>query len=126
MASALYTQAKQDLLGGVLDLDTDTVLVAMLSDAHTFDAGDTRLADVTAEVVGTAGTLLSKTVTNGVFDAADITLTNSSSGTTVEALVVYDTTVSNRLIAYIDNFTSFATAGNDVDVTFNASGIFSL
>lgn len=73
------------------------------SDAHEF------LSDVGGSArVGTAVTLASKSVTSGVFDAADITFSGWSSAPSVEALIiVVDTGIeaTSPLAAYIDTAT---------------------
>jgi len=78
-------------------------------------------------------TLASKTVTLGVFDAADITFTAVTAGSTVKAVVLYkDTGVNSTspLIAYIDTITGFplATNGGDISIVWDsgANKIFAL
>ena len=126
MASQLYNKAKQDLLEGNLNLSSQIIKVSLVKTAYTFSAADQDTTALGSNMVGTAFPLSSKTVTDGVFDAADATIVNSDSGSAINALVIWDDDVSDRLIAYIDNFTQFNTAGNNVVVTWNASGIFTL
>lgn len=60
-------------------------------------------SDYSATVVGTPGALSSKTVTQGVFDAADQTFTNVT-GSTVQAIAIYKdtgTAGTSRMIAFI-------------------------
>jgi hypothetical protein len=81
--------------------------------------------------VGTDQTIGSKTFVNGVFDGADVTFT-AVTGNSVEALVIYiDTGVAgtSRLVAYIDTgVTGLPVTPNsgDINITWNASGIFAL
>jgi hypothetical protein len=84
-------------------------------------------------VIGTPQTLTSPTVTAGVFDAADVTFTAVTAGSTCEGVVIYkDTGVAGTspLIAYIDTITGFplATNGGDITVQWDAGTykIFSL
>jgi hypothetical protein len=48
MASELtfYSKFKQHLLDGVINLNTDTIKVMLVTDAYTFDASDESLSDV--------------------------------------------------------------------------------
>ena len=88
--------------------------------------------DVSAGVIGTPGALTSKTVTNGVFDAADVTFT-AVTGNTVEAVILYldsGTPSTSPLIYYADQSSGAAfqitPTGSDIDIQWSASGIFAL
>lgn len=131
MANVLYPKYKEACLNGTApNLSSDTIKAVLVdTGTYTYSAAHQYLSSLTG-TVGTAITLGTKTVTNGVFDAADGTFT-SVSGNTAEALVLYkDTGVAgtSQLIAYIDTATGLALTpnGNNVDVTWNASGIFAL
>lgn len=133
MANAIYPKYKEALLDAFTDIDLQnlTAKVALI-DTGTYTYSDTHdfFNDVTG-VVGTPQTLTTKSVTNGVFDAADVTFT-SVTGNSVEALLIYiDTGVSStsRLVAYIDTDVTglpVTPNGGDITITWNASGIFAL
>ena len=106
MANALYPLYKQRALGAGLDLSSLDVKVVLVDAAdYTYSAAHEFLSDVPAGArVATSANLGSKTLTNGVFDAADITFTGVS-GDQSEALVIYQDTGAagtSRLIAYLD------------------------
>lgn len=132
MANALYNKAKESFISQnpSIDLDTDTIKVALVdTGTYTFSAAHQYYSSVTG-VVGTPATLASKTITNGVFDAADVTFT-AVSGASVEALVVYKDTGSaatSPLIAFIDTGTNLPVTpnGGDITIQWNASGILTL
>lgn len=133
MANAIYPLYKQSLLDGDsnIDLNDGTVKVALVdTGTYTYSASHQFLSDLSG-VVGTAQTIGSTTVTNGLFDGADVTFT-SVSGSSVEALVIYiDTGVAgtSRLVAYIDTSVTglpVTPNGGDISITWNASGIFQL
>src|SRR5574337_1725155 len=96
MANAIYPKFKQSLLSGDANsiISTGTVKVALVDTGiYTYSSAHQYYSDLLG-VVGTPQTLLSKTETNGVLDAADITFT-AVTGASVEALVIYiDTGVS--------------------------------
>jgi hypothetical protein len=133
MANALYTKGKEGLLDGSINLETHTIKVQLIDTADytvnlsTHDNFD----DVpSAARVGSPVALASKTFTNGVFDAADVTLT-SVTGDPSEALILYKDTgteSTSRLFAYIDTATGLPVTptGVDIAIQWNASGIFSL
>lgn len=135
MASDLYVPYIQAAMtgGANTDLTTENVKVVCVDAAdYTVDlAAHDFLNDIPAGArVGTSGNLASKTFTSGTFDAADITI-SSVSGDQFEALVVYiDTGVesTSRLVCYIDSGTGlpFTPSGGNIDIVWNASGIFSL
>jgi len=141
MANVLYPKFKEKLLNpGTLgqssatsvDLVDDVIRIALVdTGTYTYSATHEFLSDVTG-VVGTAQTLASKTVTNGVFDAADVTFTGLT-GDSVEAYIIYKNVSgvpgSSSLIAYFDTATSglpFTPNGGNLTIQFNASGIFAL
>lgn len=141
MANALYPKYKQKLLnpgtlgttsGDAVDLSDDTIKIALVdTGTYTYSSTHEFYSSVSSSVVGTPQTLTSKTVTDGVFDAADPVF-SSVTGVSVEALVIYKDTGTNStssLIAYIDVVASglpVTPNGGNITVTFNASGIFAL
>ncbi|MEU7032716.1 hypothetical protein ABZ958_03395 [Streptomyces sp. NPDC046237] len=129
MASALYPSFKQLLLGGDIDMASDDLRVVIVDTAdYTYSAAHDFLDDVPAGArVAASSALGSKTITNGVFDAADVTL-NAVTGDSVEAIVLYKHTGSDAtasLIAYIDGV-SVTPNGGSVQIQWDASGIFAL
>ena len=123
MANALFTPYKETLLSQnpAVDLDSDTIKVALVTAGYTFNAAHQFYSSITpgSNVVGTPQTLASKTVAGGVFDAADATFT-AVTGSQVVALVIYKDTGDNAtspLIAFIDS----ASAG--LPVTPNGGNI---
>lgn len=133
MANAIYPLYKQAIISGGsnTNLSTGDVRCAMVdTGTYTYNAAHEFYSSITG-VVGTPALTASKSVTNGVFDAADITYT-SVSGASAEALVFYvDTGVAgtSRLVAFIDvGWTGLPVTPNGGDITlqFNASGIFAL
>ncbi len=133
MANAIYPKYKEELLNGGtnISLASGTVKVALVdTGTYTYSAAHQFLSSLSG-VVGTAQTLGTKTITNGLFDAADSTFT-SVSGASVEALVIYiDTGVAgtSRLVAYIDTGVTglpVTPNGGDININWNASGIVQL
>lgn len=134
MANALYGLGKQKLLTGSIDLSSDTIKAALLSSSYSPNLStDEFYDDVSANTLGTPQTLSSKSVTLGVFDAADITFAAVTSGSTASRIAIYKDTglaSSSPLLALIDTITGFplATNGGDIQVAWDsgASKIFSL
>lgn len=135
MASALYPSYKESCLSysPSTDLDTDTIKVALIDTGTTaYSSAHNFFDDVSGASIGTPQTLGSKTVTGGVFDAADSTFT-AVTGATVEALIIYKDTGSaatSPLIAFIDTGTGFPVTpnGGNIVVTWDngANKIFAL
>ena len=137
MASALYDSYKQDLLDRVraVDLDTDTIrCIFVPTGTYTFSAAHQDFADL-AGTVGDGGTarangetLITPTVTNGVFDAVD-TVFASVTGTSLDAIIIYkDSGVdgTSDLIAYIDGISAISPSAAQVTIAWDsgASKIF--
>lgn len=135
MANALYVKYREAALTGDVDWLNDSIKVALVdADDYTVNlATDEFLDDIpSGAIVATSANLASKTATNGVADAADVTFT-AVSGDVSEALVIYKDSGSagtSRLIAYIDTATGLAVTPNGGDITViwpsDSGRIFSL
>lgn len=140
MASFLYTTFTAKLLnGGAIDLDTNTIKVALCTSTYTpdQDAHDF-FNDITNEVSGTGYTaggaaIGSKTVTQdntnnrSVWDGADVSW--SSSTITARYGVIYKdtgTASTSPLIALIDFGQDISSSASTFTVTFNVDGILRL
>lgn len=134
MANAIYPKYKETILGAATNTNllSGTVKVALVdTGVYTYSAAHQFVSSLSG-VVGTAGTIgATKSVTNGLFDGADVTFT-AVTGNTAEALVIYvDTGVAGTspLVAYIDTSVTglpVTPNGGDITITWNASGIFQL
>jgi hypothetical protein len=116
MANATYTAFKQGVLNAEYDLNTASIKVALVR-AYAFSAAHATMADVTAAggvVNGTSAALTNVTITGGVFDADDTTITTTASAVN-HYLIVYQASAvtggadvaaaSQKLIAYFDTGT---------------------
>jgi len=135
MASAFYSVAEKGFLDADIDLLVNTIKVRAVSDAdYTFSDAHTAMTSVTAYSGTTDPTIsTSKTTTAGVFDAADMSAAWSAVAQDgvklINALVVYKFVTDDAgstPIGYIDLTTSFTPNGGDINLTFNASGIFKI
>lgn len=133
MANAIYPKYKEALLDGAsnIDLNDGTVKVALVdTGTYTYNAAHDFFDDLSG-VVGTPQTIANTTVTNGLFDG-DNCVFSAVTGNSVEALVIFiDTGVAgtSRLVAYLDTgHTGLPVTpnGGDINVNWNASGIFQL
>ena len=102
MASGIYTQLAGDLADDSVNLDTDVIKVCLLNASHSFNAGHTTYADVSAnEITGTnyvagGATLSGQTIISDVWDATDQSW--ASATFTAYHAVLYDVTNANSLI----------------------------
>jgi hypothetical protein len=105
MANVLYDRGREGFLDGSIDWDTDDIRVLLVRSTYTFSAAHDFLDDITTgNENGRSAALGSKTVTSGVADAADTTIT-AAAAVACNALVIFKHTGSDataRLIAYID------------------------
>lgn len=142
MANFLYNKWKENILQFTANnnLSAGTVKVALV-DTGVYTLGTQSTSDqfydngsandVASATVGTPQTLGSKTFTNGVFDAADVTFT-AVTGNSVEALVIYidtGTPTTSPLVAYIDTSVTglpVTPNGGNITIQWNASGIFAI
>jgi hypothetical protein len=136
MPNALYAKGKEKLLGSTnaISLDVDTIKVALVNNAYPQDlALDEWYTTLSTYVLNTPQTLTNKSITNGIFDADDVTFSAVAAGSTCEGVVIYKDTGtpgSSALLAYIDTITGFPLATNGGDITIQwdngAFRIFSL
>ena len=120
MANRLYPKGAEKILSGSINLISDTIKVALLSDAYTYSSSHEFLSDVSASALNTDQTLGTKSVTNGVFDAADSVYTAVASGANARYLAIYkDTGVAGTspLIYFVDTVTGLPMATNGGDIT---------
>jgi hypothetical protein len=124
MANSLYTKAKEGLINGSIDLDSDDIRVVLVDGADYTPNLSTHefLSDIpSAARVAVSGALLNKSVTDGVFDADDIII-ESVTGDQFEYLVLYKHTGSDataRLILLIDTATGLPCTPNGSDITIS-------
>ena len=135
MANGLYDAGRENYLGGDLDWDANTIQAVLIDDADytrnlaTHDFFD----DVPgAARVANSGALTSKTKTGGTADAADVTW-SSVSGDQCEQVILYNNTggadSTDHLILNMDTFGSgmpVTPNGGNINIVWNASGIFKL
>ncbi|HJQ58239.1 MAG TPA: hypothetical protein VJ890_15130 [Vineibacter sp.] len=108
MANAIYPKYKEALLDALSNVDLMAgdvrVILVDLAD-YTYSAAHDMLDDVAAGArVAVSGNLANKVVTNGVFDADDVTL-SSVTGDPSEALIGYihtGTESTSRLVWFQD------------------------
>jgi hypothetical protein len=133
MANAVYPLYKQALLDASsnTDLNDLTVKVALIdTGTYTYNAAHEFYSSVSG-VVGTPQTIANTTVTTGLFDGDNVTFT-AVTGNSAEALLIYidtGTAGTSRLVAWIDTSVTglpVTPNGGNIDITWNASGIFQL
>lgn len=138
MPSKLYGQFIQQAFNKEIDWDTDTIKVALLTNAYTPDQDAHNYFDdvVANEVTGTGytqggATLSNKTNTYNsatnviVLDADDVTW--SSSTITARYAIVYDaspaTNATRPLIGYVDFGSDQSSSNGNFTITWDATGI---
>lgn len=116
MANGYFTPFTEGILDGSIDLDTATIKVALVR-GYTFSAAHRFVSDVTTAggtINGTSAALANKTVTGGVFDADDTTISATASAVN-HGLLLFQSSASTggadvaataqRVIAWYDTGT---------------------
>lgn len=129
MANALYDKAREALLKGEIDWLTDTIKVVLVdTDDYTADlVSHDYLDDVPVAARVATAMLSSKTATNGVADADDVTF-SAVTGDGCEALVLYKDTgteSTSSLIAYLDEGINLPVTPNGEDIVVQWSDVYS-
>lgn len=120
MANAWYRKGAEKALLAQVNFDTDTIKARLVKNTYAQNLStDEFISSVTAITGSTDQTLANTSVTDGVFDADDITFTAVPAGETSEGVVIYkDTGVAGTspLLMYIDTITGFPLATNGGNV----------
>ena len=128
----VYPKGGEKMLSGAINFSADTIKAVALPSSYGYNAAHEFLADV-GTVTGTAQTMTSKSITNGVFDAADVPLGALSAGGSLASILIYKDTGSAATSPLLLRITDvaglpLATSGAEVTVRWSdgASKIFSL
>ena len=139
MASVIYNSAKRDLMNGAMDLDTDTIKVALVTSTYSPNI-DThaKFSDISNEVTGTGYTAGGATLGSPVvaidttndratFDAADSSWTTAT--ITARGAVIYKSTgtaSTSPLLGYIDFGSDKTSTAGTFTIQWNSVGILAL
>jgi len=129
MANGLWDPGREGFLDGTIDWDT-AVMKASLVRGYTFSAAHKFVSDLTGAggtLVATSAALASKTVTNGVADAADVTFSAVASGAAITGVAIFQASAvtggadvaatAQRLVCWIDTATGLPVTPNGGDIT---------
>jgi hypothetical protein len=130
ITTAMCNSFKQELLGGVHDLDTDTLKVALIkaSPSGTYDASTTNYSDITGNTDEAVGT--NYTATGQELDSATITLSGSTafvdfadevfSNITIAAdgAIIYNSSQGNKAVAVFDFGGTVTSTSGDFTIVF--------
>ena len=127
ITQAMCTSFKADLLGGVQDLDTDVLKIALYTSTATLDASTTAYS-TTNEVVGTgytaggntlSGASISSSGTTAFVDFTDTSWTTAT--ITARGALIYNTSKSNKAIAVLDFGSDRSSSGGTFTIQFPAA-----
>lgn len=140
MASLVYNSFKKKIMDGSIDLDTDTIKLALVTSSYTPSAdNDDFWDDVSANEIGATGSYsaggatltvsLSQDNTDdeGVFDATDVSFTTAT--ISARYAVIYKSTgvaATSPLICAIDFGSTQVSTNGTFAITFAAEGILNL
>ena len=133
MASGIYNRFKANLMNKIVDLEADTIKTMLLTATHSFTAANNVKGDIVANEISGTGyttggeTLAGKAVTQAAttkWDATDESWTSASF--TAAHAVIYDSTVSDNLIASIDFGGNQTVSSGTFTIQWDANGIITL
>lgn len=127
ITQAMCSSFKQELLGGIHDLDTDTIRLALYTSAATLDASTTAYS-ATNEVVGPGYTAGGNTLTSPVISLDGTTAVVDFANTTWAAAtisargaLIYNASKANRAIAVLDFGSDKVSTDGDFTVVMPAA-----
>ncbi len=128
MASQLFPEGAAHILGKAtkVDLVADDIKILFYSGSIT-TSWEFHSSLTGGSIIATSGNLAGKTVALGVFDANNITITAVTGSAFTHVILYKDSgsSATSPLIAVFD-VSTFTPNGGDVNVVFNASGLFSI
>lgn len=125
ISQAMCTSFKTELLGGIHDLDTDTIKIALFTSSATLDATTTAYSSTNEVANGNgyttggntlAGAVISSSGTTAFVDFTDSTWTSASF--TARGALIYNSSKSNRAIAVLDFGADKTSTSGDFVVQF--------
>ena len=130
ITTAMCSSFKQELLGGVHDLDTDTLKIALIKGSHTgtYGAATTNYSDVTGNSDEASGT--GYTAGGQALDSASITLSGttafvdfadevfSTASVSADGSIIYNSSQSNKAIAVFSFGSTITSTNGDFTVVF--------
>ena len=131
MANTVYPKGKEALLSGLVNIPSDTIKVALVTATYVYSAAHDFYNDVSG-VISTPQTLGSKTITSGVFSAANPVFPSVTAGSTARGLIVYKDTgtpSTSPLLAFIDTNgdttpINIVTDGTNITVAWSGGRVF--
>jgi len=137
MASGLYNRLKYNWMKKLVDLSTDTCKVILLTTSHAFNADHNVLTDVSTNELAATGNYVTGGASIGTptvsqddtndcatFDGLDVAWTSATF--TAYHAVIYDTTVSNNLVASIDFGGAKSVSAGTFTIQWSGNGIIRL
>jgi len=127
ITQAMCTSFKTEIMGGVHDIDTDAIKIALYTSAATLDAATTAYTGLN-EVTGTGyvagGNSLTGAVISAVGTTAIVTFNTSTwTGATfvTRGALIYNSSKANRAIAVLDFGGDQSVSSGDFAVIFPAA-----
>jgi len=124
ITQAMCTSFKTELLGGVHDLDTDTIKIALFTSSATLGAATTAYS-TTNEVSGTGYTAGGNTLTGATITSSGTTAivdfdntTWAASTITARGAMIYNASKANRAIAILDFGSDKTSTDGDFTIQF--------
>ena len=124
ITQAMCTSFKTELLGGVHDIDTDTIKIALFTSAASLDAATTTYG-TTNEVVGTGYTAGGNTLTGATISSSGTTAivdfdntTWAASTITARGAMIYNASKADRAIAILDFGSDKTSTDGDFTIQF--------
>tara|TARA_R110000824_G_scaffold25685_2_gene89246 strand:+ start:620 stop:1030 length:411 start_codon:yes stop_codon:yes gene_type:complete len=131
----VYPLAKENMLSGNIDLNTNPVFVALVSSSYTYSAAHEFFSpSVASHHIGATGSLsFPATYVTGSVTGSNVTFSSVSAGSVVGQVITFQSGTAGSadyLLAYFDTGSeggiSITTNGGDVIINWNGAGLFSL
>lgn len=131
MANALYDKSREKFLTGDIDWLSDDIKLVLVTSGYTPNLATHEFLSDVSNIQETSGNFAGKSATDGIADANDVTLSDTSGDPCNAAVIYKDTTdaETSPIIAYIDDAAGLPVSlGGDVVIRWDdgANKIFKL
>lgn len=119
MADFMYNNYREEALKGIRDVSTEVIKVVAVTNSYTATTTHSSINDIPSTArIKTSDALTAKSTTDGVFDAADVTLT-AVTGSAIAALVLFveaASSASSTLMLFLNSAAQLPVTPNGGDI----------
>ena len=120
MANQIYAKAKTNMMSGNLNLLSDDIYVALLSEGFT-EHPEPTLNEIEQYTIGSPSLLTGKNVAQAAFGADDVTFADVEAGVKISSIIVYSDDTPIMFIDFGAGDLPMISTGSPITIVWNKS-----